>query len=465
MRRLTGLDATFLSLETPANHMHVSSTAIYDAGSAPDGWSFDLMVELVRSRLHLLPPFRWRLVEVPLQLHHPVWIEDPDFDLEYHIRRAALPAPGGDRELAEFAADVISRPLDRTHPLWEMYMVEGLEGDHVAIVTKTHHAAIDGVSGAELIVNLLDLEPDPPPTPPPARPWKPERLPSDIEMLAYAMASLSRQPLQLAQTVRHTVETALTLRRRNLEPDVHPPPSPFQAPKTSLNGPITRRRKFAYTQLSLDDMKVVKNGLGGTVNDVVLATCSGALRRYFEHIGEEVEDSLVASVPLSVRQEDEAGTMGNRVTTMLVSLASTIDDPVERLAAISEGTRGAKDQQQAIGADLLTDWAEFAAPAIAARAARLYSRLKLADHHRPFFNLTISNLPGPSFPLYSSGARLVALYPMGPIADGGALNITVMSYMGSMNFGIVVCPEAVDDAWFLADALGDALEELKKAAS
>lgn len=464
MRRLTGLDATFLYLETPTNHMHVAATAVFDPTTVPGGYTFEKVRDLVESRLHLLPPFRWRLVEIPFQLHHPLWVEDPDFDLDYHIRRAALPAPGGERELAEFAADVCSRQLDRSRPLWEMYIVEGLEDGLIATVTKTHHAAIDGVSGAELMVNLLDLQAEPAEVAPPEQPWTPDRIPNDIELVGYAAASLARQPIAAAKAVRRTVETGLRLRSRNRQPDVTPPPAPFSAPRTSINQSITPRRAFAFAEVSLNDVKMVKNALGGTVNDVVLAICAGTLRSYFDRRGETLEGPLVGMVPISVRADDEAGVMGNRVSSMLVSLATDVDDPVERLHTITDATRSAKEQDKAIGADTLTNWAEFAAPAVAARAARLYSRMKLADRHRPIFNVTISNVPGPPFPLYSAGARMVAYYPMGPVADGSGLNMTVMSYMESMFFGLMACKETVDDVWSLADGLRGALDELVKAA-
>ena len=463
MQRLTGLDATFLYLETANNHMHVASTAVFDPSTVPGGYSFEKVRALVEERLPLLPPFRRRLVEIPFQIHHPLWVEDPDFDLDYHVRRAALPAPGGDQELAEFAESAMGRPLDRSRPLWEMYVVEGLENGMIATVVKTHHAAIDGVSGAELTVNLLDLQPEPTPVTEPDT-WKPDRIPTDPELLAYALSSLARQPLAAAKSARRTVEMVLNLRRRNREPGVNPPPAPFSAPRTSLNTSITPHRRFAYSQLPLDDMKMVKNKLGGTVNDVVLALCATALRTYLDENGEQPDRSLVAMVPISVRAESEKGAMGNRVSSMLVSLASDIDDPVKRLCAITDATKSAKDQEKAIGADALTNWVEFAAPAVAARAARLYSNMRLADRHNPLFNITISNVPGPNFPLFSAGARMVAMYPMGPIFDGAGLNITVMSYMGNMNFGLVACRETVPRVWDIAHYLGDALEELKKAA-
>jgi len=465
MQRLTGLDATFLYLETPSSHMHVASTAVFDPRDVPGGYSFEKVKAMVLNRLPLLPPFRRRLVEIPFSLHHPLWIEDPDFDIDFHVRRAALPAPGGAAELAEFAGDVMARPLHRGRPLWEMYVIEGLEGGYIASITKTHHAAIDGVSGAELTANLLDLSADTMVLDPADDTWQADRIPSDAELVGFAVQSLSRQPLAAAKAVRRTVEAGLNLRRRNREPDTAPPPAPFSAPPTSINTSITPHRKFAFTQMSLDDVKHVKNSLGGTVNDIVLAMCAGALRRYFDERGEVLEGPLVGMIPISVRAEGEQGAMGNRVSSMLVSLASDIDDPIERLAAIRNATKNAKEQDKAIGADTLTNWAEFAAPAIAARAARLYSNMKIADRHRPLFNVTISNVPGPPFPLYCAGARLVALYPMGPIMEGGALNMTVMSYMDTMNFGLVACAETIPNVESIARYLDDSLDELMKLAN
>ncbi len=465
MQRLTGMDATFLYTETPASHMHVTGVSVFDPTTVPGGYEFDKVKALVENRLQLLPPFRRKLAEIPFQLHHPLWIEDPDFDIDYHIRRAALPAPGGDRELAEFTADVISRQLDRSRPLWEMYVIEGLENGLIATVTKTHHAAIDGVSGAELTVNLLDLEPTPAVLPPQDPPWQPDKIPTDAELVGYALSSLARQPLAAFKAARRTAEMAVGLRRRNRQPGITPPPAPFSAPRTSLNVTITPRRRVAFSEVSLDDVKMVKNALGGTVNDVILAMCSGALRRCLEDRDEQPDGPLVAMVPISVRTEDQKGAMGNRVSSMFVNLASDVDDPVKRLHAIHEGTKDAKEQEKAYGAEALTDWTEFAAPAVAARAARLLSSTRIFDRVRPIFNVTISNVPGPNFPLYSAGARMVAMYPLGPILDGGALNITCMSYMGSMYFGLNADHDAVPDVENIAAYLNDALGELVKAAN
>jgi WS/DGAT/MGAT family acyltransferase len=345
-----------------------------------------------------------------------------------------------------------------------MYVVEGLEHGHIASITKTHHAAIDGVSGAELTVNLLDLQPEPAEVPPEETPWEPDRIPSDAELVAYAVNSLARQPFRAAKAVRRTALAAVNVRRRNRQPDAVPPPAPFSAPHTPFNVSIDGRRRFAFTEIPLDEAKMVKNALGGTVNDVVLALCAGALRSYLLGKGLLPEKGLVAMVPISVRSDEHKGAMGNRVSSMLTALATDLEDPLERLRVISAGTRQAKEQDKAIGADTLMDWTEFAAPALAARAARLYSRMKVADRLRPFFNVTISNVPGPPFPLYCAGARMVALYPMGPIADGLALNMTVMSYMGSMYFGLVAGRDAVPDVWDLAHGINQSLDELKKAA-
>ncbi|MEY2431707.1 MAG: diacylglycerol O-acyltransferase / wax synthase [Acidimicrobiaceae bacterium] len=464
MQRLTGIDATFLYMETPSAYMHVAGLMILDPSTVEGGFSMDDMRAFYESRLHLAAPFRRRLVEVPMGLHHPLWVEDPEFDLDYHLRHIAVPQPGGARQLADLASHLVTIQLDRSRPLWECWAIEGLENGHVAVLTKVHHAAIDGVSGNEITVAMLQLSPDDE-APPPTEEWQSDRIPTEVERLAYAANSLVRQPFRLAKTLRRTAETALRTRQRNRQPDVDPPPAFFAAPRTSFNVSLTPHRGFAFTSVSLADVKAVKNALGVSVNDVVLALCAGSLRHYLDAQDEHPDAPLIAMVPVSVRTEEQQGTLGNQVSQMLCTLATDIDDPVKRLQAIHDGTQQAKSQLNAIGADALTDWAEFAAPALAGRAARLYSRTKMADRHRPLFNVTISNIPGPPFPLYSNGARMVANYPMGPIFDGGGLNITVMSYLDQLDFGLVACSDLIPDVWSLADGLGAALEELKKAAT
>jgi WS/DGAT/MGAT family acyltransferase len=466
MERLSGLDATFLYLETPNNHMHVCATMVLDPSTVPGGYSFDKFKEVIRGRLDLVKPFRRRLVTVPFQLHHPLWIEDPDFDLDYHVRRLAAPAPGTDREFAEIAGEIASRPLDRSRPLWELWVVEGLENGHVGVVAKMHHSTIDGVSGANLMVHLFDMEPNPAPKEPPEEEWKPDRKPSDLELVGYAMQSRAKRPLQLAAVIPPTVKSVINVARGRLGGGGAggAQGTPFAAPNTSFNGAITPYRKVAFANVPLDEVKMVKNAFGTTVNDVVLALCAGALRRYLDAHGEFPDKPLVATVPVSVRGDDEKQIGSNAVSAMFTSLATDIDDPVERLLAIHESTKDAKEEHKAVGADTLINLSEFAAPNLFGLAARLYSGMKLADRHRPVHNLVISNVPGPPFPLFFGGARLVAMNPLGPIFEGAGLNITVLSYLDAVGFGFMADRESLPGVWDLAAGVSEALEELKKAA-
>jgi diacylglycerol O-acyltransferase / wax synthase len=464
MQRLTGLDASFLYLETPTSHMHVAGLAIYDPSTVEGGLSIDRIREVFGGRLHLAPPFRRRLVEVPLGLHHPLWIEDPDFDLGYHIRHIAVPAPGGQHELSELVSHLVALPLDRSRPLWEIWVIEGLEDGNIALLSKVHHAAIDGASGNELTVALLDLTPEVA-IHEPEEPWSPDRIPTDAELLAYAASSLARQPFRVVKAARKTASAALALRRRGREaPEATPPPAPFTAPRTSFNHALSARRSYAFTSVSLPMVKAIKADVGCTVNDVVLALCAGALRSYLDGVGEEPDGPLVAMIPISVRSDEQRDALGNQVAASLTSLATDVDDPLERLARIHESMAQAKAQHEAIGADTLQEWVEFAAPAVAGRAARLYSRMRVADRMRPIFNVTISNIPGPPFPLYSAGARMVANYPVGPVADGAGLNMTVMSYLDQLDFGLLSCPDVLPDVWSVASGLESALKELADAA-
>jgi len=461
MERLSGLDASFLYFETPSMHMHVCATIMFDPSSVKGGYSFDHVKEMLRSRLHLVPPFRRRLMSVPFNLHHPVWIEDPDFDLDYHLRHIGLPPPGTREQLGELAGDIASRPLDRNRPLWEMWIVEGLENGDVATIAKMHHCTVDGVSGSNLMVHLFDLEPEPARTEP--EEWKPEHKPSDLELVGYAMSSRARRPLNLAKVIPQTVRSVVNLvqTRRNSEgPGMA---TPLTAPRTIFNHAITARRSVAYTSVSLDDIKTIKKAFGTTVNDVVLTVAAGALRTYLERHDEIPDKSLIATVP--VRGDEEKESAGsNQVSALFTTLATDIVDPVARLMVIHEANKGAKEEHKAIGADMLQNWAEFAAPTTFSLAARAYSGLKLADRHPVIHNLVISNVPGPPMPLYFAGARLTALFPLGPIFDGAALNITVLSYMDDVDWGFIANPDTVPGLWDLADAVPEALAQLKKAA-
>jgi diacylglycerol O-acyltransferase / wax synthase len=460
MERLSGMDSTFLSIETASHHMHVSMVSTWDPSEMPGGYSFEKMRALIESRLPRIPMFRRRLAEVPFNLHFPVWVEDPNFDLDYHVRRVAVPSPGGMKELCELAGDFTSRQLDRSKPLWEMQVVEGMADGTIGMLAKVHHSTIDGVSGAEMMVHLFDLEPVAAPEPGTVKEDErvPEHVPSDLELVAYAARSLALQPIRMARLLPATVGSVVGLIRRR-QGGGGGMATPFSAPRTPFNAAITPHRNVSVARLSLDDVKRVKKAFGTTVNDVVLTVCSGALRRYLEGIGMLPDAPLISVVPISVRAEG-ADDGSNQVSAMFVSLATDVDDPVDRLKAIAESTKGAKEEHQAIGATMLQDWAQFAAPAVFARASRLYSGMKLADRHRPIHNVIISNVPGPPFPLYFAGSKLVMLCPLGPVMEGAGLNITVLSYMDSIDVGMIACRELMPDLDDLAECFKQSAAEL-----
>lgn len=459
MERLSGLDHSFLTFETPSVHMHVAQTAIFDPSTMPGGYDFDRIKDHISSRLHLVPPFRRRIVEIPFGFHHPLWVEDPDFDIDYHVRRVGVPAPGTLEELADLAGRIASRPLDRTRPLWESYVCEGLEGGRIGVITKMHHCAVDGVSGAELMASLFDLTPEGPDILPPDD-HEPERVPSDIELVGHALGSLARQAVKLVPLLGQTVSTAANLVQRHWDPDVVVGAVPLTAPRTPWNVAITPHRRVSFAKVDLDDVKAIKDHHGVTVNDVVLALMGGTLRRYLEAVAALPDEPLIAACPISVRTEDQRGETNNRVSAMFTTLATQIGDPVERLRRIHETTKGAKEDHNAIGASFLTEWAEYAAPRTFALASRLYSQLNLANRHRPIHNVVISNVPGPPIPLYYAGAELVAAYPMGPIMEGAGLNITVMSYRDRVDIGFMACRELMPDIWDLPDHVDAAMAEL-----
>ena len=463
MERLSGLDAAFLYLETATNHMSVGALAVLDPSTVPGGYAFQKVRDVLESRAHLVPPLRRRLVEVPLGLHHPVWVDDPDFRLDAHLRRAALPAPGGEQELAELVAEVMSHPLDRRRPLWELHVVEGLESGMLAVLFKTHHAAVDGVAAAQLALALLDLQPQPSPVPPREQPWAADPLPTGPELVADALSALAGQPRAAVEVAGRAVQAALRVRQRNREAGVTPPPGPFTAPRTSLSTSVSPWRRFASAQLPLEEVRRVKRAVGGTVNDVVLAVCSGALRSYLADRGEQVHGDLVALVPISVPGEDRAEAGGNRISPMLVSLATTVEDPVRRLQAIHESTERAKEQDKEVAAGSLTSWVDVVPPALAVPAARLASSLRVVERLPPVFNVVVSNVPGPDLPLYLAGARLAAVYPLGPVVDGAALNVTVLSYGGQMSFGLLADAKALPEVGAIASRLEPSFEELRKA--
>jgi diacylglycerol O-acyltransferase / wax synthase len=490
MQQLTGVDASFLNMETNSAFGHVSSLNIYDPGDTVGGAGFEATKALIAERIDKLAPFRRRLVEVPMGLDLPYWVDDPDFDLDYHVRHHAVPPPGTDEQLADVISRIVARPLDRRRPLWELYVIEGLEGGRIAQLTKIHHATIDGASGAQMLAALLDTDPDFRPTTDPDTlgPVPGARIPSERELLQRTALEYLRRPEKLVRlsvrTVRELgnstgsgglmaladvmaqpmpgpigVEMRKRLRGRGIT-DRAPALPPTPAPKTPFNASITAHRRFAFTSMPLATAKVVRQATGATFNDVVLAICSGTLRRYLAKHDALPAEPLIAMVPVSIRSGSEGETYQNRVSGLMTNLATDVADPLERLAEIQRSMNAAKADFATIPAEALQDFTQFAPPAIAARAMRMYARTRIADRFNPPFNLIISNVPGPANPLYSAGGRLLHFYPVSAVVDGQGLNITVQSYNGSLDFGIIAARELVPDVWDMADMLHQAMDEL-----
>jgi WS/DGAT/MGAT family acyltransferase len=435
---------------------------------------------LVSERLHLLPPFRWRLVGVPFGLDLPYWVEDPDFDLDFHIRESAVPPPGDDRRLAETVARIFARPLDRSRPLWELYLIQGLADGRVALLTKLHHSMVDGVSGNEILGVLLDPSPEGKEIPPAPDGKAGERVPGELEMLGRGLLGLPRQPLRALRSLPTAlpnltelpganafpavpeISGAISRLRRAVGADSDPgilEVTTARAPRTSFNGPVSPHRRFAFGSLPLDSVKRLKNELGITVNDVVVALCATAVRDWLLARDELPREPLVAMIPVSVRTDEQAGTFGNRVSTMIVPIPTNVSDPRTRLLRAHEYLRSAKERHSALPADLLTDATSFIPPAVMARAAR--TTMDILGRTRPPINLVISNVPGPRDPLYCAGAQLQAHFPVSVVIDGVGLNMTVMSYRDHVDFGIIADRDQIDDVWALMDGTASALQELE----
>jgi diacylglycerol O-acyltransferase / wax synthase len=466
MEPLDGLDAAFLSLETPTTPMHVGVVLVLDPAEGTrslfsPSTRYAQIRRIIEQRLHLIVPLRQRALRVPLGLHHPVWVDDPDFELDDHLTRASVPSPGGRAELEAYVAGIMSRPLDPDRPLWEMHVVEGLDGDRTALIAKVHHAVLDGVSGASVLAAFLDLSPRPRVVELPPE-WDPAPLPSNAQLLRHAASSLARQPVETLSTLQAGVEAVADLGTHNRElagRGEQAPPGFFAAPRTSFNGAVSNRRRYTTLSASLAQVKLVGRTFEATVNDVILATVSGGLRRLLAQRGEEAERSLVAMVPVSTRPEAHAGALGNQISGMLVSLASDVDDPVLRLDAISESTRVAKAQEQLHRGRFVGDLAQIALPALVSRLSRAVAGARLFDKVRPPFNLTISSVRGPDVTLFCAGSRVAEMYPVGPMAEGSGVNVTVFSYLDRVYFGMLACrrliPELAELALHLDDALGE----------
>ena len=437
--RLTPVDASFLHQEGAVSHMHIGGLTIVE-GPPP---SMDEFLEQIRRRLHVVPRYRHKLAYTALDSGRPVWIDDPSFSLEYHVRHTALPAPGGWEQLQDLTARIFSQQLDRSKPLWEMWLIEGLEEDRFALITKTHHSLIDGIAGVDLATVLFDLSPDPPPLPTSGRPWQPHPEPGTTQLLAAGLQGAVKAGITLAEGAMDALahpERALARAREAAEgvgeiiwAGLNP------APETPLNVPIGPHRRFVGITARLDELKTVKNAFGGTVNDVVLAVVAGALRSFLISRGRRTAGvEMRALVPVSVRTEDERGGSGNRIVVMRGPLPVYISDPLNRLRFVSNAMDGLKESKQALGAEVIAGAQNFAPPTILAQASRLNFSTRL-------FNLIVTNVPGPQFPLYVLGREMLQAFPIAFLPENHALAIAIMSYNGAMNFGLLGDFDALPD--------------------
>lgn len=462
MQPLSGLDSSFLFLEDPHQPMHVGSVLVFEGSM-----NFDAFRETMASRVHLVPRLRQRLVMVPFGIGKPYWVEDPAFNLDMHLQHVALPSPGNWKELRGLAARIFSTPLDRTRPLWEMTFVEGLDAipqvppGSVAIINKVHHAAIDGVSGADMMGMLLDMTKEPRTfSPPPPRTVPP--IPNEAEILAHTARKIMGKPSEMrrvAGEIRDALKSAAKVQQKGVDA----PPVPMTAPVTPFNHTITGQRIWNTALLELDRVKAIRKVNGCTLNDVVLAICAGALRRYLEEKGQLPEKSLIAMIPVSTRGEDEHGKMGNKVSAMMLDIATNVADPVERLDVIKEHSQGGKAFERAGATRAFVDLWEFIPFGLATRMTRLYSRFRVAEMHNPIFNCVITNVPGPQMDMYMAGHKLLATMGMAPLVDGMGLLITVLSYNGVLSISPTSSPSVMPDMDDFSRFLREAANELEAA--
>ncbi|CAN5416106.1 wax ester/triacylglycerol synthase family O-acyltransferase [soil metagenome] len=460
MDRLSGLDASFLYLETPAQLMHVCGVIVVDPSTMPAPYSFALMRSAIDAQVRDVPAFTRKLRRVPLGLDHPIWVQDKQFDIERHVHRLALPSPGGYRELIDLTSHLAGLPLDRSRPLWEMWVIEGYADGKIAIFSKMHHATVDGVSGSNLISHLCSLDPE-------SAPLALDtgasfgRYVGSRELFGRAVVSKLSMPVHVAKILAPTVEgVAATIGRARKGTAMA---APLTAPRTSFNGTITGHRNIALADMDLEAIRAIKTATGTTVNDVLLAVSGGALRAYLQERDELPDSSLIACVPVSVRETSKRSTGANKVSSLFARLGTDTDDPLVRLQDMAKDNRNAKEHHQAISADSLQDWAELAAPRTFGLAVRAYAGLRLAEKHPVVQNLVISNVPGPPIPLYFMGAHIDALYPLGPVFHGSGLNITVMSNNGKVHVGVIACRESMPEAEALVRRFPEELEKLREA--
>ncbi|HYV16886.1 MAG TPA: wax ester/triacylglycerol synthase family O-acyltransferase [Conexibacter sp.] len=455
--RLTAVDASFLHQENAISHMHIGAVTIFE-GPPP---RFVAVLEHIRSRLHLVPRYRQKLAYPPLETGRPLWVDDPTFNLEYHVRHSALPAPGTEQQLHRLAARISSQQLDRSKPLWECWFVEGLEDGRFALIFKTHHALVDGVSGVDLATVLFDLAPNPP-KPDDLPPWQPHPEPTGAELLAAGIVGFAKTALGVTEKAlvaatnpAHAVD-ALREAAEGIGEVVWAGLNP--APETPLNVDIGPHRRYAVVRNKLEDFRYVKRVLGGTVNDVVLAVVSGSLARWLRSRGVRTEGlELRALVPVSIRPQDQRHQLGNQIVLMRGPLPVYIRDPVARLRFVKQAMDGLKESKQAVGAKVLADVQQLAPPTILAQASRAQFSTRL-------FNLITTNVPGPQFPLYVLGRELLDLFPIAFLPKNHALAIAIMSYNGSIDFGLLGDYDALPDIELIADGIEDGLAQLKTAA-
>ncbi len=464
---LSGLDAAFLSLETPSTPMNMVGTLLLDPSSARGGYSYERLRRVMEERLSRLPPFRRRLAAVPFGLDHPVWIDDPDFRVRSHFHRVGAPAPGSERILGDLVAQIAAQPLDRTRPLWEVWVVEALAEGRVALVFKLHHAVADGVSAAQLLLHLLDPSPEVEDAGRSLEQARAEPAPTSAALLAHALARLPERVARFARLLRDTAGSIVAGVIRSTVKGAETGsrmPMPFSAPRMPWNAATSHQRTVAFGRARLADVKVINSVFGTTVNHVVLAACTQTLRNYLEAHGGAPDVPLVAAIPVSLRSPDELETYGNRVSAFLVHLPVHLADPVEQLFAVRDAAVSSMQLHTQLGVSALGEWAEFTSKSLLGGAARFYSDQKLASQHRPLHNLVISNVRGPATPLYASGATLTAAHLLGPLMEGAGMNITVVSYADSVDLGIIACERAVPDVWDLALGFGAAVADLFKLA-
>ena len=458
MKRLSGTDALFLSTETPAWHQHVGGLTVVDPAES-DRFGFDEVRRTLLERLPRVPKFRWKLKEVPLHLDRAVWIEDRDFDIDKHVRRIAVPPPGGRREVGDLFGMFMSYQLDRRRPLWEMWYVDGVVGGQVALITKFHHCLMDGVSGAGIAEQLFDLEPDPPADPAPSEVEDAGLYePSDLELFVRALLPTIQTPRKIAEyLVRAAARGVTVFQQRNRNPLALGVAGPC------FNGTVGPRRQSSFASVSLADVRAVKDELGVKVNDVVLGIVSGALRGHMARHGDMPAGSLAAQVPISTRVADDTD-QTNHVATMGATLATNVDDPLDRLRAIYASTQSAKELTQAVRARRIQSVGEVAPPLLLNLASRAAWAANLSGRIPVVANVVVSNVPGPPFPIYSCGAQVSGIYAASVLLFYAGLNVTLFSYMDRLDFGLTSDPDLLDDPWEIADGLKDALAELMDAA-